>query len=482
MKYGIDLKKILLIEPPGGYIRLDRCMQSIDSWGGVYRFPLNLSRIAAHLLDQNHIVHFVDLQADKSVDIHHVLMEFNPDLCILSCGFPSMMRDAILASFIKKILPSVHVSTFGVVPTLLEEAFFDSRTWNFPIPFDSVVVGGEPAIGYEFLLNNGLDYSPKLIKADLPKMKSIQTYRARHLFNHSLYKSPFTGENATYIEGTYGCPFKCSFCVVPELYGGHFSKRSPKEIIEEFKFVIERNNINHITLWDEGTTFHKSFLIELCEGLIELKKSNIPAFRDFIWTTRSTTALLDEEIVEKLAYSGLSGITLGLESFDATILETIGKGISFESNQKALRLLHKYGIASIGHIILGHVNDTADSIESTIRHAVESDLNFAQFYCLVPYPGTKLGNFARERDLVRVNDLTQYELCNPIMDTLTGLTHHKIGNYREKAIKLFWDENRWQKIDALINRGTGIAKQKELFFNWKNKQKEVNARLATAVF
>ncbi len=464
------MKRVLLIEPSGNFIRLDRCMQSINSWGGVYRFPLNLARIGSHLLSLGYEVKFIDLQADTSSNLKTTLLEYKPDLCILTSGFPSMKVDSNTALEIKQTLPSTHVSTFGVVPTLMKDKFYDSNEWNFNIYFDSVVTGGEPAFGYENILKSDLNDIQKIVPSTMNKVKSIETFNARFLFNHTLYKSPFTGENATYIEGTYGCPYRCSFCVVPELYEGKFSKRTPQDIINEFKFVIENNDVNHITLWDEGTTFQESFIKELCDGLIELRKSKDSRFKNFVWTTRSTTALLNEEIVEKLSFSGLSGITLGVESFDETILQYIEKNISLESNNNAIALLKKYDIISIGHIILGQINDTKESIEKTIQSAIKSDLSFAQFYCAVPYPGTKLYKEANEYNLIRVKDLTKYELCNPIMDTLGGLNYLDVAEYREKAIKAFWTNDRWHKLNELINRGSGVNKNMQSsILNWKNQ-------------
>lgn len=464
------MKKVLLIEPKGDFIRLDRCMQSITSWGGVYRFPLNLARIGAHLLHLGYEVKFIDLQADITSNLRKTLFDYRPDLCITSSGFPSMRIDSDTAREVKEILPATHVSTFGVAPTLLKESFFEFDTWNFEIFFDSIIIGGEPALGYESILNTNLKNTPRIIKSSLQKVKSITTQNSRYLFDHSLYKSPFTGVNATYIEGTYGCPYQCSFCVVPELYERNFSKRTPRDIVNEFKFVIENNNVSQITLWDEGTTFQKSFIKELCEGLIELRKTNISKFKNFVWTTRSTTALLDEEVVEKMALSGLSGITLGIESFDENILQSIDKNISLLTNQNAIHLLSKFGIISIGHIILGHINDTKDSLERTIHSAIDSGLNFAQFYCSVPYPGTKLNQLAIKNNLIRVKDLTKYELSNPIMDTLGGLSYSDIGVYRNKAMKLFWTNERWSKLNKLINYDSGINDDKKrIFLSWNQK-------------
>ena len=332
------------------------------------------------------------------------------------------------------------------------------------------MAGGEPAIGYEDLLHNGLIKDKRIISTTMRKVKIIDTKSSRYLFNHSLYKSPFTGENATYIEGTYGCPYNCNFCVVPILYGNKFSKRTSQDIVAEFKYVIENNDVQQITLWDEGTSFERKFILDLCEGLIELRKSDNYKIRNFVWTTRSTTALLDEEIVKKLALSGLSGITLGIESFDKEILNTVEKNISLESNFKAIELLKKYNIISIGHIILGHLTDTKESVERTIQGAINLGLDFAQFYCAVPYPNTKLHQLAIENDLIRVTDLIKYELSNPIMDTLGGLSYKEIEEYRTLAKKLFWTKERWDNLNRLIGTDKGITKdKKQLFLNWNDR-------------
>jgi anaerobic magnesium-protoporphyrin IX monomethyl ester cyclase len=431
--------KILLIEPPGGFIRLDRCMQSINSWGGVYRFPLNLCRIAGHLLSLGYDVRFIDLQADKEANLERTLTDFHPDVCILSCGYPSMREDAKTARRIKEFLPNVHVSTFGVVPTALEHSFYDEYVWQFKICFDSIIVGGEPALGYEELLTKKLQegYS-QLIWSEMQKEKSIQTYLGRKLFNASLYRSPFTGAIQTYIEASYGCPHSCNFCVVNQLYGGKFAKRSPEDIVNEVIYVVENYGVEQFSLWDEGTTFQRSQIQGICRGLIELKKSKNSAFRNLTWNTRSTTDLLNEETVILMKQSGMTGITLGLESFDELVLSSTGKGTSVANNNEAIRLLREVGIISIGHIPLGLPLETRESADITIQAAIDSKLDVLQVYCAVPYPGTDLYEEAMDLDLIRVSDLTQYELCNPIMDTICGISYLEIGEMRKVAMNRFY--------------------------------------------
>lgn len=441
--------KILLIEPPGGFIRLDRCMQKIDSWGGVFRFPLNLARIGAGLLSEGYLVEFIDLQADTSISLKNTLKQFKPDMCILSCGFPSMHHDMDTASLIKNFSEDIHVSTFGVVPTLLKESFFLYETWQRANPFDSVVLGGEPALGYLGyleLINNSLNQ--QIVESVMEKHKTIDTSVGRKLFKHDLYRSPFNGFVQAYVEGSYGCPKRCNFCVVPQLYGGRFAKRSPEDVVSEFQFVIENNGARQISLWDEGTTFQRKQIKEICEGLIELRKSKIPAFQNFVWNTRSTTALVDEEIASLMKQSGLSGLTLGLESFDESILTSTGKGTTIENNYESIQVLKKAGIISIGHIVLGLPDESRESAETTIQGVINSGLDIAQFYCAIPYPGTPLYDEADSKGLIQVSDLTQYELCNPIMDTY-HLSHLEVGDLRDHAMKQFYASKNDSNIEML---------------------------------
>lgn len=434
------IKRVLLVEPPGGFIRLDRCMQRNDSWGGVFRFPLNLCRIAASMKGgfmPDSEVRFIDLQADPNADLEKTLLEFKPELCILSCGFPSMHHDSECAGLIKKILPSTHVSTFGVVPTALGLKFFEEKTWGFPIHFDSIVTGGEPTYAYAQAMFHGVKYLSQKHHFLGGKIKNIWTLRGRELFNPELYRSPFNGEIQTYVEGSYGCPKDCNFCVVGVLYGGKFLKRFVKDILIEFEFVLERNGVKQISLWDEGTTFQRTQIKEICEGLIKLRESN-PLFQNFTWNTRSTTALIDKEIALLMKRSGVSGLTLGLESFDQTVLKSTGKGTTVEDNLRAIEILKEVGIISIGHIVLGLPQETRKSAEVTIQGAIDSGLDIAQFYCAVPYPGTELHKEATKKKLIQVHDLAQYELCNPIMDTEAGLTFTEVGELRKEAMHRFY--------------------------------------------
>ena len=454
-------RKVLLIEGPGGFIRLDRCMQSIDSWGGVYRFPLNLARIAGHLLSVGHEVLFIDMQANKTADLVNVLAGFKPDLCILSSGFPSLKVDGETASKIKAVSPLAHISTFGVAPTLLTKekglSFFSPEMWSDwginQAPFDSIVIGGEPALGYEELLSLEClaGVSGNIISTKMQKTKNIQTWMGRQLFDQNLYHSPFDGKVQAYVEGSYGCPNECNFCVVPQLYGGQFSKRTPQDIAEEIELVVLYHGAKQVSLWDEGTTFQRPQLQELCRRLIDLRKKRPREFQDFQWNTRSTTNLLDEETVTLMSQSGMSGITLGLESFDEGVLHSTNKGTTVENNLRAIQLLKDASIVSIGHIVLGLQDETEESAESTIAQTIGSGLDIAQFYCAIPYPGTPLYTEAKKDDLIRVHDLTQYELCNPIMDTRGGLTYNRVGELRRSAMTRFY-KNKPTNLDILASQ------------------------------
>ena len=59
-------------------------------------------------------------------------------------------------------------------------------------------------------------------------------------------------------------------------------------------------------------------------------------------------------------------------------------------------------------------------------------------------------DLASSLNLIKVKDLTKYELSNPIMDTRYGVSYKEVGEYRNSASKLFWTKERWQKITELL--------------------------------
>jgi radical SAM superfamily enzyme YgiQ (UPF0313 family) len=93
---------------------------------------------------------------------------------------------------------------------------------------------------------------------------------------------------------------------------------------------------------------------------------------------------------------GLRLLMVGYESGNQAILDRIKKGITLEEARQFTRHCHELGIVIHGTFILGLPVETKESIENTIRYAMELDVFSLQVSLAAPYPGTELYELARQ--------------------------------------------------------------------------------------
>lgn len=77
-------------------------------------------------------------------------------------------------------------------------------------------------------------------------------------------------------------------------------------------------------------------------------------------------------------------------STGASLMAQIGKPIEKEKYKKVVQIAHKNNIEVRGAFIIGHVNETKETLEETLQFAIDLDLDFFQPSILTPYPGTQL--------------------------------------------------------------------------------------------
>ena len=66
------------------------------------------------------------------------------------------------------------------------------------------------------------------------------------------------------------------------------------------------------------------------------------------------------------------------------------ENISLQEIEEAVQLSHKVGLQTIGYFMIGSPGESPETIQQTIRFAKKLKLDFAQFACTTPFPGTKL--------------------------------------------------------------------------------------------
>lgn len=438
--------KVTLVNPPkfngNPYIREGRCMQSSGSWGSLW-MPLSLAYTASCLRRNNHEIELIDCQSKNldQAELADCISTSYSSIIILNTGFPSIKGDMQTAKAIKTLAPSVKIVVIGMYPTLLGKNCLD----EFP-QVDFAIIGEPEWVasrlvdsiqnndplseikGLVYRTGNGVvenlpqDFHENDIN-DLP-------FPARDLLDNDSYRLVSTNTKFTHINIARGCPYKCSFCAASKYNSDFFRKRNIESILAEIEECIDKYSISNFIFWFEEYSFDHIFIDRLCAGIIK-KGFHIN------WFARSRADNLTKNSLMKMKDSGCKGLSMGIESANQCILDNVHKEITVEQIKIAIKNAKQVGIPTTGHFIFGLPGETKETAYETIVFAKNSGLDFAQFYCAVPYPKTPFGDLAKNNGWICTEDYSRYNLSESVCCN-EYLSPDEIMNIRRQAYKIFY--------------------------------------------
>jgi radical SAM superfamily enzyme YgiQ (UPF0313 family) len=138
---------------------------------------------------------------------------------------------------------------------------------------------------------------------------------------------------------------------------------------------------------------------------------------------------------------GLRLLLVGYESGSEEILKRVKKGVTLEQARKFTRACRELGVQIHGTFVLGLPVETKETIEQTVRFAMELDVFSIQVSLAAPYPGTELYELARrngwfakadESAIVHADGFQQSALEYP------GLTKEEIFEAVERFYRRYY--------------------------------------------
>ncbi len=101
-----------------------------------------------------------------------------------------------------------------------------------------------------------------------------------------------------------------------------------------------------------------------------------------------------ENTLSKMKKAGFNWLALGIESANAEVRDGASKKMRVKDIQSIVTKIQDEGIRVIGNYIFGLPDDTVESMQDTLDMSKELNCEFANFYCAMAYPGSKLYNIA----------------------------------------------------------------------------------------
>lgn len=181
-----------------------------------------------------------------------------------------------------------------------------------------------------------------------------------------------------------GCPNRCDFCFITNNMSGRvYRTRAISDVRNELECIKQK----HIFFHDASMTVDVNRTKQLFKEIKDLNKR-------FISCGTVNVLSKDEELLKLASDAGCVEWFVGFESIIQENLETVGKKTNkIENFNKAIKLIHDYGMILTGAFIFGFDADTKDIFSKTYNAIVEMDLDYVGLHILTPYPGTPL--FAR---------------------------------------------------------------------------------------
>lgn len=265
---------------------------------------------------------------------------------------------------------------------------------------------------------------------------------------HKYHFRMMTNSKAGYalIEGSRGCPHRCTFCSQWVHWGGMWRVKSPKRIADEMEFCYRNYGIKFLWLTDDNFGLGKQ-TSELCD---EIVKKGIAD--DIMWfmQVRCDDIIRHRDVLPKMRKAGTMWMLVGVESQSSTTLETFRKGISPKDAKTAMKLLKENDIFSQATLIIGERKDTAKSIAGLREFANDIDPDLAIFMILTPFPGTELYNTAKRNGWIEDRNWANYDMAHAVMPTET-LTRKQVQEELYKCYRNYYGSLR-RRLGGLFSK------------------------------
>jgi len=390
--------KVLLINPP-----FEQEEESVGKTKSLKRVlniipPLGLAYIASVLEKAGVGVKIIDCAVGISwEDLSRTIAQEQPDVVGLAATTPSFLMAKKTAGLVRQIAASTKILLGGAHVTASPEGAMESGV------FDIGVIGEGEATVQELFANyraGGFE-NPSRIKGIIYKdsaglrknearpfiddLDSIPL-PARHLLPHpDRYRpTPASCRQLPYavIISSRGCPSRCTFCD-RMVFGERFRIRSAAGIFREIEALVAGYGVKEIRFFDDTFTADKRRVHEICD---EFEKRRL----GLSWTCLTKTACVDGPLLRHMKRAGCWQVLYGLESGDDRMLKLLRKGNTVEMNRRAVRLTREAGLEVRGDFLVGSPGETWESLERTVRFALDMGLDYAHFNKFVPFPGSEL--------------------------------------------------------------------------------------------
>lgn len=429
-------KKILLIYPPSPVLnREDRCQQPTKELLVIPPLPPSDLMYMAAVAEKAGLEAKIE-DYSQGGNYEKDLQEFQPDYVVINIATPTLENDLNSLETAKAICPNVVTIAKGAafltlgMPILEEHKALDIGILGETEETLREILEGRPK---QDIL--GIYYRDDLLIKFTGKRPFIEDvdsipFPARHLVDNSIYRRPDNNKVQAVIKVSRGCPFHCFFCLATPVSGAKVRRRSTDNILAEIRECVEKYNITNFLFWSDIFNLDREWVFDLCQKIID-------SGLKITWSANTRADTADLEMAKKMYESGCRLVSIGVESGSQYMLDKMGKKITLDDIRNTVKIFKKAKIRIYNYFVIGLPWEDEETVEDTIRFAIELDSDFISFYTATPLPGSSFYNYAREHNLFDSQTSFESAYFYPAVNT-HHLTKDRVFELHKSAIKRFY--------------------------------------------
>ena len=186
-----------------------------------------------------------------------------------------------------------------------------------------------------------------------------------------------------------GCPFKCEFCDIIEIYGRVPRTKTPTQVCDELAALDRLGFKGCVFLVDDNFIGNKR---KAKDALLELAAWNRAHDYPFRFYTEASINLADdEELLERMFQADFFHVFIGIETADPKLLRTTQKMQNVSGNLlQQLARIREHGIHVTAGFILGFDGEDSSVFAAQREFIQASGIGVAMLGLLQAIPNTQL--------------------------------------------------------------------------------------------
>ncbi|MGH8063988.1 MAG: B12-binding domain-containing radical SAM protein [Candidatus Entotheonellia bacterium] len=271
------------------------------------------------------------------------------------------------------------------------------------------------------------------------------------------------------IQFSRGCPFRCEFCDIIEIYGRVPRTKTPAQILAELTALQQLGYQGYVFLVDDNFIGNKKNAKVMLKELAVWNDDHGYPFR--FYTEASINLADDDELLEAMSHANFLHVFIGIETPDPALLKTTLKVQNIPGNPlDKLRKVRAHGIHITAGFILGFDGETRGVFEAQRAFIQASGIGIAMTGLLQAIPHTQL--YRRLQSEGRLLEKTSVQ----VNTTVEGLNFIPKGEmtkreylqrYRDLVQEIYGPKAYFERILPALLTLRSTAPRRVIYQQWR---------------